>query len=314
MKARLLALALLAACDDAATGPRIQAGADDGDAGALEDSLAAPFDPVAGSFDDLHVRILAPRCAGQPGLCHNGQFEPNLTTPALAYAELVRRPSLEKRALLRVSPGDAAHSVLIDKLRNREVSTQMPLGARPLDEADIAALEAWIAGGALRAPGSAPPAALDLPPRAPELGVFVEGAPLAASAVVAVGTVVVVRHSVQDFEVSDADIPFSAITLQLSTGEKVVLSPAGDSPELGNTSHDAAAPMGTSDLLDRQFTWTVPAELELLDTTGARVTRPASGARLSVIAIYTDRADLGKVPAELGYIRFGVLGNAFAIE
>jgi hypothetical protein len=311
---RLFALLALAACDDPSSGKLIQAGADDDDAGALDDSLAAPFTPADGSFDDLHMRILAPRCAGQPGLCHNGQFEPNLATPALAYAELVRRPALEKPAFLRVDPSAPEHSVLIDKLRHRNVSTQMPLGAKPLEEDDIAALEAWIASGALREPGAEPPAELDLPPRVPELAVYVAGVALAPGAKVAVGTEVVVRHSVQDFETADQSIPFSAITLQLTTGEKVVLSATGDSPELGATTYDAAAPMGTSDLLDRQFTWTVPAEVELLEASGTRITRPSSGASLSVVAIYTDKADFTKQPVELGYIRYGVLGNALEIE
>ena len=60
-----------------------------------DDPLALEDAPEAGSFDDLHERILARRCAGAPGLCHAGQFEPNLATPASAYASLVERPALE---------------------------------------------------------------------------------------------------------------------------------------------------------------------------------------------------------------------------
>ena len=42
--------------------------------------------PEPGSLDELH-RIIVPRAApASPGLCHNGQFEPNLSTPALTYA------------------------------------------------------------------------------------------------------------------------------------------------------------------------------------------------------------------------------------
>src|SRR5678815_5558764 len=108
-------------------------------------------------------RIIAKRCSGQPGLCHNGQFEPNLSTPALAYAYLVNRPGLERTDRLRVSPGSSATSFLVDKLRNRGVSTQMPLGAEPLAEADIAEIEAWIDGGALRAPGADPAPVLNNP-------------------------------------------------------------------------------------------------------------------------------------------------------
>ena len=62
------------------------------------------------------------------------------STPAMTYAYLVERPGLEKDNLLRVKPGDPAASLLIDKLRDRNgVATQMPLGAEPLPEADIAA-------------------------------------------------------------------------------------------------------------------------------------------------------------------------------
>ena len=121
------------------------------------DPLEVTTTPQAGSLDELHTKILAKRCSGQPGLCHNGQFEPNLSTPGLTYAYLVNRPGIEKPTLLRVKPGVSAQSLFIDKIRNRNgVATQMPLGAEPLVEEDIAALEKWINDGALRAPGAAP--------------------------------------------------------------------------------------------------------------------------------------------------------------
>ena len=145
MRALALVVALAACGNDRAAPPEVDG--DDGD-----DPLAVTDTPAPGSLDDLHQRIIAKRCSGQPGLCHNGQFEPNLSTPAMTYAYVVSRPALEKPDQLRVVPGDPSRSVLIDKLRNRGVATQMPLGAEPLAEADIAALEAWIRGGALRAP------------------------------------------------------------------------------------------------------------------------------------------------------------------
>ena len=99
-----------------------------GDAGVDDDPLAFTAAAQPGSLDDLHQRILAKRCSGQPGLCHNGQFEPNLSTPAMAYAYLVARPGIEKPDRLRARPGHAEDSLVIDKLRNRRgVATQMPL-------------------------------------------------------------------------------------------------------------------------------------------------------------------------------------------
>ncbi|HEY5950217.1 MAG TPA: hypothetical protein VIV40_32200, partial [Kofleriaceae bacterium] len=126
------------------------------DAGAEDDPLLVTTTAAPGSLDDLHERIIAKRCSGQPGLCHNGQFEPNLSTPALTYAYLVNRPGIEKADRLRVQPGNPGASLFIDKIRNRNgVATQMPLGAEPLEEAEIKELEAWITAGALRAPGAA---------------------------------------------------------------------------------------------------------------------------------------------------------------
>ena len=122
------------------------------DAATTRDPLDVVATAAPGSLDELHARIIAPRCSGQPGLCHNGQFEPNLSTPALTYAYLVDRPALEKGDRLRVAMGDPASSFLVDKLRGRDVGTRMPLGADPLPEEDIAAIEAWIRGGALRRP------------------------------------------------------------------------------------------------------------------------------------------------------------------
>jgi hypothetical protein len=72
------------------------------DAGSDDDPLAVSYTPPAGSLDDLHQRIIGKRCSGQPGLCHNGQFEPNMSTSAMTYAYLVGRPGLEKPDRLRI--------------------------------------------------------------------------------------------------------------------------------------------------------------------------------------------------------------------
>src|SRR5213075_2175453 len=68
-----------------------------------DDPLAVTAEVAPGSLDDIHRTIVARSCAAQPGLCHSGQFEPNLSTPALMYENLARRPSLERIKQLRVA-------------------------------------------------------------------------------------------------------------------------------------------------------------------------------------------------------------------
>ncbi|HEU0030630.1 MAG TPA: hypothetical protein VFQ53_08355 [Kofleriaceae bacterium] len=293
------ALVIVLACLVAACGNDSTPSADD--AGADRDPLDLSPTAVPGSLDDLHARVIAPRCSGQPGLCHNGQFEPNLSTPALAYAYLVNRPGIEKSDELRVKPGDSAHSLIVDKLRFRNgVATQMPLGAEPLAEDDIRAIEAWIDAGALRAPGADPAPVLDNPPKRPEIGVFdAAGKRLDGTGPiqVAAGTTLILRHSVQDFETPDAEIPFAAVILGLADGKNVIVNaPSPDSPQLGVTTFDASGPLGKGDRLNYRFSWTIPATLPVFDpATKARTTRPASGQTVSVLAIYIDGATPGIV-------------------
>jgi hypothetical protein len=293
---RLGLLLALAAC-----GGDVEAGGSGVDAAVDDDPLAVDDAPDTGSFDELHRRIIAPRCSGTPGLCHNGQFEPNLSTPGLAYAYLVNRPSIEKPTLWRVAPGDAAASVLIDKLRNRDVATQMPLGADPLEEADIAAIEAWIEDGALRRPGDDPAPRLNEPPWKPEIGVFAANGTrldVSGNASVAVGDTITLRHTVRDFETADADIPFAAMLLNTTDGRSAVLVPAAqDDPHVAQTTYDASGPMGNGDLLDYRFGWTIPSTIELYnDQTGVRTPVGASGLVLYPIAIYLD-APVGGIAA-----------------
>jgi hypothetical protein len=263
------------------------------DASVARDPLDVEVAPAPGSLDDLHQRVIAPRCSGQPGLCHNGQFEPNLSTPALAYAYLVDRPALERGDRLRVAMGDPAASFLIDKLRGRGVATRMPLGADPLPEEDIAALEAWITAGALRAPGAAPAPTLNNPPVRPEIGIYsAAGARLDLAGPVRVprGATITLRHSVRDFEDADADIPFGLFALSAPDGRQVVLRPElQDGANIGLTAYDAAGPMGVKDALNFRLAWTVPDPVPLVDNaTGARGTVPAAGLVLTPIALYRD--------------------------
>jgi hypothetical protein len=293
-RASFLAIALIACGTDAPPPP----GDDEVDPDPLEITTTAP----AGSLDDLHERVIAQRCSGQPGLCHNGQFEPNLSTPALMFAYVVNRPGIEKDDRLRVKPGDSNGSLLIDKIRNRNgVATQMPLGAEPLEEADVKAIEAWIDDGALRSPGAVGAPVLNNPPRRPEIAIFnsantrLDGTgPITVNP----GATLTLRHTVQDFETADSAIPFGAVILRLEDGKSVILTAASpDSPEVGQTTFDTGTPpLGKGDALNFRFSWTIPATLPVVDTDAPgkpRTTRPATGQDVTVLAVYIDGATPG---------------------
>lgn len=302
MKRTIVIVSLLAACGSDSIPPAPDAAVED-------DPLAVHEEPAPGSLDDLHARIISMRCSGQPGLCHNGQFEPNLSTPALTYAYVVNRPGIEKADRLRVKPGDPSASLFIDKIRNRNgVATQMPLGAEPLPEEDIAALEKWITDGALRSPGADPAPVLNNPPKRPQLGVFdTNGNRLdnGGQLNVSIGQTIVLRHTVQDFETPDNMIPFSGVTLQLGNNKAVVLDPANDDPQTGATTFDSTnPPMGIGDAMNRERTFQIPANLPRIDTvTKVQDSIPAGGVNMYLQAFYIDELDLGP-PVKFGMIAF----------
>lgn len=307
MRRVVLALALVACGTD----HRLD---DTDDVPTSDDPLNVSMSPAPGSLDDLHERIIAQRCSGQPGLCHNGQFEPNLSTPAVTYAYLVNRPGIEKSDRLRVKPGSAAQSLFIDKLRNRNgVATQMPLGAEPLEEAEIKELEAWIDAGALREPGATPAATLNNPPKRPQIGIFNAGGTRldgTGPVSVAVNTTLTLRHTVSDFETSDASIPFAAFILTIADGRQVVLVPAAQDPQTGPTTYDPSGPPAQGDVFDYMRTWTIPTTLDLRDDkTGNLSTAPASGQDVNIIAVYVD-----KLPAQGGIVAFDFSATPIHIQ
>jgi hypothetical protein len=274
------------------------------DAAVDPDPLDITTAPAPGSLDDLHEKIISKRCSGQPGLCHNGQFEPNLSTPGLMYAYLVNRPGLEKPDHLRVAPGNSAQSLFVDKIRNRGVATQMPLGAEPLAEEDMKALEKWIDDGALRAPGAAPAPVLNNPPKKPEIAIFSTGGtrldgtgPVTAN----VGTTLVLRHSVQDFETPDASIPFAAFVLGVvGTNNEVVLDPArAMDQQVGQTAFDAAGPMGKGDLLNFKRSFAVTNPMQVRDRATKAITSiDPRGVQLAITCVYIDSTTKGIVAVD----------------
>jgi hypothetical protein len=207
------------------------------------------------------------------------------------YENLVLRPSLEHPKDYRVRPGDTLGSLLVDKLRNRNVATQMPLGSDPLPEEEIAEIEAWIDDGALRRPGAEPAPVLNNAPYAPEIAVFDAAGDrqdLAGQVVVPAGETITLRMSVEDFETDDEDVLYPLFALQTPTGAQVELSPGTANPNLGFAVYDPDAPEGAGDLLNWRLDWTVPADVVLIDPAGVPSTVPSSGLTFLVISYYVD--------------------------
>jgi len=269
------------------------------DGGAMADPLAVPPDVVPdGSFDAIATQIFAPRCAGVPGLCHSGQFEPNLATPAVAWASLVRRPARENPSALRVDPGSPETSFLVAKLRGTAGSSQMPLGAAPLSEESLALIEEWIRDGAPRTPGGDPAPALNEPPRPPEVGVFDadtgerldDPGALLGRVPLAVGDRVVLRMSVDDVETADEDVPFAVFSLRVGNAAFLLHPERETDAELGFAVYDDGddVPLGAGgDALSFAYELSVPAAGELLGPTG-RTPLTVAGTTFDVIAAYLD--------------------------
>lgn len=93
--------------------------------------------------------------------CHapggTGASYMNLTTPQLCFSQTVSVLAIENCSPAsngyEVKPGDAAHSVLVQKLQGTACgSTQMPLNAPPMNPQDIQQFVNWINSGAMPGP------------------------------------------------------------------------------------------------------------------------------------------------------------------
>ncbi len=80
--------------------------------------------------------------------CHAGTKAPNGLdlSDEFALSSLVNQPSKDNPGVLRVKPGDPVNSYLIMKVRGNPAidGEQMPLRSKPLSDADIEVLEAWV--------------------------------------------------------------------------------------------------------------------------------------------------------------------------
>jgi OmcA/MtrC family decaheme c-type cytochrome len=108
---------------------------------------------VDATFSSIAQTILVPRCAS--GACHGGSppaFFPQLDADA-AYGAMVQVPSQQASGFSLVEPFAPERSYLLMKLRGDAgsaggIATLMPIGDAPLEPAELAAVEAWIANGA----------------------------------------------------------------------------------------------------------------------------------------------------------------------
>ena len=112
--------------------------------------------PLAPNFDSIQSNVFEQYCEH----CHSGANAPAglRLDAANSYLNLVGVPSREQPSLLRVAPGDANNSYLIQKLEGTaSVGARMPAGLPALPQSDIDVIRQWIGDGALPVSASKAP-------------------------------------------------------------------------------------------------------------------------------------------------------------
>ena len=144
MRARAVALALLASVTACASTPTLSCVTDDS---AICSPLYTP------TFDSIFARTLKPKCALNGANCHaseGAQAGLVLDDEARAYALLLGASAAnggDGRA--RVTPGGVSCSVLIERIASTDPGLQMPRGLA-LDASERCGIEQWVAAGAKR--------------------------------------------------------------------------------------------------------------------------------------------------------------------
>lgn len=107
------------------------------------------------SLDSIQANVFGPTCATSG--CHTGPAGPglpqgmDLSSADASFASLVGVNSLQMPTALRVAPGDASASYLVQKIEGTATAgARMPLGGGPLPQATIDTIRTWIDDGALR--------------------------------------------------------------------------------------------------------------------------------------------------------------------
>jgi hypothetical protein len=104
-------------------------------------------------FMDVYQNILQPNCALSS--CHDGNFEPDFTTPQAAYYTTVwhgiKKNSSDYRFTFRVVPYKLEESQLYERITNccfNNEEDRMPLLMGKLTQTQIDSIAYWILGGA----------------------------------------------------------------------------------------------------------------------------------------------------------------------
>jgi hypothetical protein len=106
-----------------------------------------PSGPMTASFSSIQSHVFTPMCTA----CHSGSAAPRglRLDAANSVALLVNTPSGVVPSLMRVKPGDADNSYLVQKLEGHAaVGARMPLGGPYLDASAMALIRQWINNGA----------------------------------------------------------------------------------------------------------------------------------------------------------------------
>ena len=103
--------------------------------------------PLEPNFNSIQANIFDQYCVH----CHSGANAPVglRLDPVNSYASLVGVPSGERPGVLRVAPGNANNSYIVQKLEGTAgVGERMPAGLPALPQSDINVIRQWIANGA----------------------------------------------------------------------------------------------------------------------------------------------------------------------
>ncbi|MCC7535240.1 MAG: hypothetical protein IT379_03460 [Deltaproteobacteria bacterium] len=147
----IVALAIAPGCGDD-DGPADTGAADSGgDSGVGAPDTSAPDlgPPGPGSWRTIYAEIVQPRCS-----CHltgGGEGGLEMRDAARAHAALVEMMALTIPCndRTRVVPGDAANSVLYQKISGENLcGPRMPLSRDPLPQVEIDRIRTWIDEGA----------------------------------------------------------------------------------------------------------------------------------------------------------------------
>jgi hypothetical protein len=126
-----------------------------GDVPAVGSRTGSAGSAAAATYQGITYGLMVPRCA--TSACHGGATPVAFPTCDADrwYDAQVGVPSQQAPGMNVIEPGDPEQSYLVHKLRGTHGmagggGARMPIADAPLDDAEQAAVEAWIASGAPR--------------------------------------------------------------------------------------------------------------------------------------------------------------------